>query len=517
MSEQINNSKNQTGASAREVCIHIARELSTLVKHTLGPNGLDNMLVDVAKDAVITNDGATIIKQSAIDHPVAKVIMNVAKTQEEQCYDGTTSSLVLTGELMTQAGELLKNKIHPTKIALGYQIAALKAEEILLDMGIEADENMLNLVAQTAMTGKSAEAEKDYLSEICVEVAMAADMDDINIVQRPNGKVSDSVAIAGLLIDGEKMDHIMPDAVENPKIGLIAADIDIPDYAQQLNVQLKGNDDVKDFIKGRNQQLVEIGEHLVSTGMNVLFCSREIHPAIIEHLATNGIYAVRRVRRSDMEALATSTRGRIIMNIETLSEKDLGSAKLLEEISVGERPMIKLTGTPNVSTVSVLVRAPTEHVAAEIKRAFDDAIGVVSIAQEDGGVLPGGGAPYMQLSSKLKEFAATVGGREQMAVEAFANALEIIPKTLAENSGLDPIDAMIALRKAHSQEDGWKYGVNVTDGSAVDMLDSQVLEPKRVVAQAVRSAADISSQLIRVELITTAKPMSEIGDDDFNF
>lgn len=517
MSEQINNSKNQTGASAREVCIHIARELSTLVKHTLGPNGLDNMLVDTAKDAVITNDGATIIKQSAIDHPVAKVIMNVAKTQEEQCYDGTTSSLVLTGELMAQAGDLLKNKIHPTKIALGYQLAALKAEEILLEMGLPADEEILNLVAQTAMTGKSAEAEKEYLAGICVEVAMAAPMEDINIVQRPNGRVKDSTAIAGLLIDGEKLDHVMPDAVENPKIGLIAADIDIPDYAQQLNVQLKGNDDVRSFIEGRNAQLVEMGQKLIDTGMNVLFCSRELHPAIIEHLASNGVYGVRRVRRSDMEALANSTGGRIVMNIDTFSSKDLGSADLLEEISVGERPMIKLTGTPNETSVSVLVRAPTEHVVAEIKRAFDDAIGVVSIAHEDQSVLPGGGAPYMQLSVKLKEYASTVGGREQMAVEAFANALEIIPKTLAENSGLDPIDAMIALRKAHTEADGWKYGVNVLDGSAVDMVAEKVIEPKRVVAQAVRSAADIASQLIRVELITTAKPTSEIGDDDFQF
>lgn len=517
MSEQINNSKNQSGASAREVCIHIARELSTLVKHTLGPNGLDNMLVDTAKDSVITNDGATIIKQSAIDHPVAKVIMNVAKTQEEQCYDGTTSSLVLTGELMAQAGDLLKNKIHPTKIALGFQIAALKAEEILLDMGIEPDENMLNLIAQTAMTGKSAEADKEHLADICVEVAMAVPMDDITIVQRPNGKVKDSTAIAGLLIDGQKLDHVMPDAVEDPKIGLIAADIDIPDYTQTLNVQLSGNEDVKQFIESRNLQLVEIGQKLVDTGMNVLFCSREVHPAIIEHLASKGIYGVRRVRRSDMEALANATEARIVMNIDTFSEKDLGSAGLLEEITVGEKPMIKLTGTPNNSTVSVLVRAPTEHVVAEIKRAFDDAIGVVSIAHEDNCVLPGGGAPYMQLSSKLKEYAATVGGREQMAVEAFANALEIIPKTLAENSGLDPIDAMIALRKAHTEEEGWKYGINVIDGSAVDMLAQNVLEPKRVVAQAVRSAADIASQLIRVELITTAKPMSEIGDDDFQF
>ena len=218
-----------------------------------------------------------------------------------------------------------------------------------------------------------------------------------------------------------------------------------------------------------------------------------------------------------MEALANATGARIVVNVETLSKKDLGTSKLLEEVNIGERPMVKLTGTPNESTVSVLVRAPTQHVVDEIKRAFDDAIGVVSIAYEDQSVMPGGGAPYLTLSAKFKEYAATVGGREQMAVEAFANALEVIPKTLAENSGLDPIDAMIALRKAHTEEDGWKYGVNVNDGSATDMLKEKVIEPKRVVAQAIRSAADISAQLMRIQLITTAKPVSEIGDDDFQF
>ena len=216
------------------------------------------MLVDTAGDSVITNDGATIIKQSAIDHAVAKVIMQVAKTQEEQCYDGTTSSLILTGEMMEQAAGLLKNKIHPTKIALGFQIAALKAEEMLLDMGTEADEEMLNLVAQTAMTGKSAEADKEHLADICVEVAMAADIEDINIVQRPNGKVMESTAIAGLTNRRRKTRPRNARCGRNPKIGLIAADIDIPDYAQQLNVQLNDNSGVKDFIDSRNAQLVEI-------------------------------------------------------------------------------------------------------------------------------------------------------------------------------------------------------------------------------------------------------------------
>jgi chaperonin GroEL (HSP60 family) len=517
MTDKVNESKQQAGASARTVCIDIARQLSDIVKHTLGPSGLDNMLVDAAKDVVITNDGATIMKESDIDHPVAKVIMDVARTQEEQCFDGTTSSIILTGALMEEASTLLKSKIHPTKIAIGYQIAAIKAEELLMDMGVEVNEEILDKVAQTAMTGKSAEPDKEHLARICVEVAMAAPLADINIVRRPNGKIRDSTAISGLLIDGQKASHEMPDAVEDPKIGLIAADIDIPDYAQALNVQVTNNSEVQDFIAGRNAQLIEMAQKILATGMNVLFCSRDIHPAIIETFANEGLYLVRRVRRSDMEALANSTGARIIVNVETISEKDLGTSKLLEEVNIGERPMVKLTGTPNESTVSVLVRAPTQHVVDEIKRAFDDAIGVVSIAYEDQSVLPGGGAPYLTLSSKLKEYAATVGGREQMAVESFANALEVIPKTLAENCGLDPIDSLIALRKAHTQEDGWKYGINVNDGTACDMLEADVIEPKRVSAQAIRNAADIASQLIRIEKIITARRRAEIGDDDFQY
>ena len=517
MTDKVSEAKQQAGTSARMVCIDIARQLSDIVKHTLGPSGLDNMLVDQAKEVVITNDGATIMKESDIDHPVAKVIMDVARTQEEQCFDGTTSSIILTGALMDQAASLLNNKIHPTKIAIGYQIAAIKAEELLLDMGIEVTEQLLDKVAQTAMTGKSAEADKEHLSKICVEVAMAAPMKDINIVRRPNGKIRDSIAIAGLLLDGQKASHEMPDAVEDPKIALVAADIDIPDYVQTLNVQVTNNSEIQQIVQGRNEQLLDISKKIKQTGANVLFCSREIHPAIVEDLANAGVYVVRRVRRSDMESLSNATNARIVVNVENISAKDLGSSNLLEEVNIGERPMVKITGTPNESTVSVLVRAPTQHVVDEIKRAFDDAIGVVSIAYEDGSVVPGGGAPYLLLSTKLKEYAATVGGREQMAVEAFANALEIIPKTLAENSGLDPIDSMIALRKAHTEEDGWKYGINVNDGTAADMIEANVVEPKRVAGQAIRSAADIASQLIRIEKIITAKRRAEIGDDDFEF
>jgi chaperonin GroEL (HSP60 family) len=515
--EQVSNAQQSQGANARELCIHIAKEMSDLVKHTLGPMGLDNMLVDPANKCVITNDGATIFRESDIDHAVAKVIMQVARTQEETCHDGTTTGIILTGELMNQAAILLKKKIHPTKIAMGYQIAAQKAEEFLLEMGVKADDDMLNLVAQTAMTGKSAEKEKEHLADICVNVAQSTSLDNINIIRRPGGRISDSVAIAGLLVNREKCHHDMPDEVKNAKIALIDVDISLPEFAEKLQVQVRDNIAVQQFIESRKEQLAEIAEVIISSGANVVLCKKDIDSFIQETFAKNGIYAARRVYGTDLELVAKSTGARIISNIDNLNEKDLGKAGLLEEIEVNDNPLIKITETPSDGAVSVLIRAPTQHVVDEIKRAFDDAIGVVSIAIEDGEVLPGGGAPYMALATRLKEYATTVGGREQMAVEAFATALEVIPMTLAENSGLDPLDAIIALRKAHSEDNGWQYGVNVEDGGCLNMLEVKVIEPKRIVSQAIRSATDTASQLIRIEKIISAKKGSEIGDDGFEF
>jgi len=517
MTDKVSDAKQQVGATARDVCIHIAKEMADLVKHTLGPSGLDNMLVDPAKESVITNDGATIVKESAIDHPVAKVIMEVARAQEEKCYDGTTSSIILTGELMQQASLLLKQKIHPTKISLGYHMAAIKAEEALLDMGLPANDEMLNKIAQTAMTGKSAETDKEYLASICVEVAKATDLDNVTIVARPNGKISKSVAISGILVDREKCHHNMPTSVEKAKIALLSVDISLPEFAKSVQVQVHNNDAVQDFIKSRNEQLQSIGETVLATGANVIFCRRDIDSFIQEHFAKLGIYAARRVRQSDLEAISKATGARLVSNIDNMTAEDLGTAELVEEISVGDRPLIKVTGAPTQGAVSILIRAPTQHVVDEINRAFDDAIGVVSIAIEDDSVLPGGGAPYMQVASSLKEYASTIGGREQMAVEAFANALEVIPMTIAENSGLDPLDSIIALRQAHSAKDGWKHGVDVNNGGTLDMIAANVLEPKRVIATAIRSATDTSSQLIRIEKILTAKTQSEFGDDDFNY
>lgn len=516
MTEQVTDANQKQQATAQQVNIFAAKEIANFVRTTLGPMGMDKMLVDQAGDTVVTNDGATILRTMNVTHPTAKMIIEVARTQEENCYDGTTSSIILTGELMKQAESLLSKKIHPTMIVKGFKLAANKAEEYLEDLTLEED---LLTVAKTAMTGKSAETDKDVLADICVSVAQAAKLADISVIKRPGAKVSDSTAISGLLIDKSMVHHAMPDAIESPKIALIDVDITLPDFAQQVQVQVSNNDAVEEFIEKRKNQLQALAQKIIDSGANVLLCLRDIDKLATEHLAKNGVYAARRVAKSDMEAVAKATGARIVSAIDGITSSDLGEAELFEEVLVGDEPLIKVTGTPNSTAVSVLLRAPTKHVVDEIGRAFDDAVGVVSIAYESGKMLCGGGSSFMYLSRMLKQYASTVGGRSQMAVESFADSLEIIPATLAENSGLDPLDTLIELRTVHSSDDknAAHYGVNVYEGGVIDMLGEGVIEPYNVVSQAIQSASETAAMILRIDNIITAKKLAEIGEDGFQY
>lgn len=517
MAQAVDAKQNAQQVTAHQINIQVAKQLAHLVKSTLGPYGMDKEMVDAAGSVLMTNDGATILKGTKLNHPTATIITEVARTQEENCYDGTTSSVVVTGELMDKASDLLDMKIHPTRIAKGYMIANGKAQELLEDIAIDVSDELLLSVAKTAMTGKSAETAGDALAQIALDVAKATTIENISIVKRPNGKVHDSLAIAGLLIDREKMTHDMPNVVEDPKIALISVDISLPEFAQQLQIQVADNNAVQEFIESRKTQLKEIAETVLASGANIVLCKRDIDPFVAEIFAEKGIYAARRVAMSDMEAIAKAGNGRMISSIDGIKLSDLATADLLEEISVGERPLIKLTGTPKEGSVSVLLRAPTFSTVEEIGRAFDDAVGVVSVALEGGKVLAGGGAPYLYLSKNLREFASTVSGREQMAVESFAHALEVIPAALAENSGLDPLDTLIKLRQLHSTAAGHSYGVDVENGGGVNMVKQGVVEPLDVVSQALDSATTIAAQLLRIDNIIEMNTGPEIGEDGFQY
>ena len=474
-------------------------------------------MVDAAGEVVMTNDGATILKETKLNHPSAKIITEVARTQEENCYDGTTTSVVITGELMDKAQGLLNQKIHPTRIAKGFALANRKAQELLPKMAVDVTDDILKTVANTAMTGKTAEVDSDHLSSVCVEVANATTLDNISIVKRSGGRVSESIAIAGILVDREKSHHNMPDVVENAKVALIDVDITLPEFAQQVQIQVQDNTAVQEFIESRKDQLHGIAKGITDSGATVILCMRDIDRYIQEYFAKHGVYAARRVARSDLEAVSKSTGARIVSAIDDLTPEDLGTSGKVEEIKVGEKPLIKLTGNKSDAAVSVLIRGPTQSATDEISRAFDDAVGVTTIAIEDGKVVPGGGAPFLFLSKELKEYANSVGGREQLAITAFAEALEVIPSALAENSGLDPLDTLIALRHLHSSESGSVYGVDVEEGGGKNMLEAGVVEPTRVVAQAIESATNIASQLLRIDNIIEMHSAKEIGDDGFNY
>ena len=517
MAQAVDAKQNAQLVTAHQINIQVAKQLANLVKSTLGPYGMDKEMVDAAGSVLMTNDGATILKGTKLNHPTATIITEVARTQEENCYDGTTSSVVITGEMMDKASDLLDMKIHPTRIAKGYNIANAKAQDLLEDIAIDVDDKLLLSVAKTAMTGKSAESSSETLAQVALDVAKSTTIDNISVVKRPNGKVSESLAIAGLLIDREKMTHDMPAEVKDAKIALINVDISLPEFAQQLQIQVADNNAVQEFIESRKGQLQEIAETVLASGANAVLCKRDIDPFVAEIFAEQGIYAARRVAMSDMEAVAKSGEGRIVSSIDGIKASDLATAELLEEISVGEKPLIKLTGTPQEGSVSVLLRAPTNTTVEEIGRAFDDAVGVVSVALEGGKVLAGGGAPYLYLSKHLREFASTVSGREQMAVESFAQALEIIPASLAENSGLDPLDTLIKLRQLHSTAAGHSYGVDVENGGGVNMVKEGVVEPLNVVSQALESATTIAAQLLRIDNIIEMNTGPEIGEDGFQY
>lgn len=517
MAQAVDAKQNASLVTAHQINIQVAKQLADLVKSTLGPYGMDKEMVDAAGSVLMTNDGATILKETKLNHPTATIITEVARTQEENCYDGTTSSVVITGEMMDKASDLLDMKIHPTRIAKGYNIANAKAQELLEGIAIDVDDELLLSVAKTAMTGKSAETSGDSLAQIALDVAKSTTLENISIVKRPNGKVGESVAIAGILIDREKMTHDMPNEVKEAKMALINVDISLPEFAQQLQIQVANNDAVQEFIESRKGQLQEIAETVLASGANVVLCKRDIDPFVAEIFAEKGIYAARRVAMSDMEAIAKSCDGRIVSSIDGIKSGDLATSDLLEEINVGEKAIIKLTGTPNAGCVSVLLRAPTHTTVEEIGRAFDDAVGVVSVALDGGKVLAGGGAPYLYLSKHLRDFASTVSGREQMAVEAFAQALEVIPASLAENSGLDPLDTLIKLRQLHSSAAGHSYGVDVENGGGVNMVKKGVVEPLNVVSQALDSATTIAAQLLRIDNIIEMNSGPEIGEDGFQY
>jgi len=499
-------SQRTVGREAQRNNIMAAKAVAETVRTTLGPKGMDKMIVDSLGDVTITNDGVTILEEMNIEHPSAKMIVEVAKTQEDEIGDGTTTAVVLAGELLKNAEELLDKDVHPAVIARGYRMAESKAQEILNQIGEKAtNETVLKQIAQTAMTGKGAEYSKDTLATLAVKAVQMVveennhvDKDNIKIEKRTGGSVEDSELIKGIVIDKERLSPGMPRVVKDAKIALIDREIEIKKTEIDANIQIKTPDQMQGFLDQEEKMLQDMVEKITSTGANVVLCQKGVDDVAIHFLAKKGVFAVRRVSESDMKKMAKATGAKIVNNLKDLSKDDLGNAGTVEEKKVGDEEFTYIMDCKNPKAVTLLIRGGTEHVTNEIERAVTDAVGDVAAALKTGLVVAGAGAPEIELSMALKRYANSLSGREQLAVEAFANAMEVIPRTLIENAGLDPIDTLTDLKAAHSKKQKWA-GIDVFSGKVMDAWKKGVIEPLKIKTQAVSSAAEVAVMVLRID------------------
>ena len=509
------------GRTAHSNNIMAAKAVADAVRSTLGPKGMDKMLVDSMGDIVITNDGATILKELDIEHPAAKMVVEISKTQDNECGDGTTSAVVIAGELLKKSESLIEQNVHPTVISNGFRLASQEAVKVLKGIGVKVsptDKKTLRLVARTAMTGKSVGGEKETLADIAVEAVTAisekegekytADIDNIQVEKKHGGSVSDTELIKGMILDKERVHPRMPKSVKEAKIALIDSALEIKKTEVEAKIQIRDPMQMQKFLDEEESTLRGMVSKVKDTGATVVMCEKGIDDLAQHYLAKEGVYAVRRVKRSDMEKLAKATGGKIVTNLDDLSPKELGKAAEVEEVKIGDSEMTYVTGCKNPKAVSILVRGGTEHVVDEAERALHDALKVVSVAIEDGVIVPGGGAPEIELSLRLRDYGQSVGGREQLAIEAFAEALEVIPWTLAENAGMDAINVLIELKNSHTKKVGKTHGVDVMENRVSDMMKAQVVEPLRVKKQAIESATEVASMVLRIDDVIAARKMS---------
>ncbi len=513
-------SQRTAGREAQKSNIMAAKAVATAVRTTLGPKGMDKMLVDTLGDVVITNDGVTILKEMDIEHPAAKMMVEIAKTQDDEVGDGTTTAVVLAGELLKKAEELLDQEIHPTVIAAGYRAAADKAMGIMKNMAITVspdDDELLKKIAITAMTGKGSGVARIELAELTVKAVKAivdedgtVDVDNITVEKKVGGGITDSQLVYGMVIDKERLHPNMPKKVKDAKIALLNTAIEIEKTEVDAKIEITSPDQLQAFLDQEETMLRDMVNKIVSTGANVVFCQKGIDDLAQHFLAKAGVYTIRRIKKSDMEKLARATGGRIVTSIHDLAESELGRSGLVEEKKIAGDDMTFVVECENPKSVSIILRGGTEHVVDELDRAMEDALRVVGVALEDGLLMPGGGAPEIELALRLREYAATVGGREQLAIESFAEALEIIPKTLAENAGFDQIDTLVALRSSH--EKGVKTaGLDMETGKPSDMQEKGVVEPMRVKTQAINSAAESAVMILRIDDVIASKSGGEGG------
>ncbi len=504
------------GREAQRINIMAAVTIAETVKSTLGPKGMDKMLVDTLGDVTITNDGATILGEIEVQHPAAKIMVEISKTQDEEVGDGTTTSVVIAGELLKRAEELIEKNIHPTLIVQGYKKAAEKATETLEKIAIPVDINndeMLRKVAYTAMNSKASAGIADIFADMVVKAVKQiaekrgdkyiADIDYVQVVKKQGGSVNDSLLVYGVIVDKEVVHPGMPKKVQDAKIVLLDCPLEIEKTEIDAEIRISDPTQMKAFIEEEGRMLREMVNKIKAVGANVVFCQKGIDDLAQHYLAKEGIMALRRVKKSDMEKLARATGARIITNLDDLTSADLGYAKFVEERRFGEDKLTFVEGCKDPRAVSILIRGGLQRVVDEAERTLHDALCTVSDVIEEGKVVAGGGAPEMEISKVLREYAISIGGREQLAIEAFADSVEVIPRALAENAGLDPIDIIVELRSRHEKGEIWA-GVDVISGKVSNMLEKGVIEPLVVKTQALKSATEACSMILRIDDVIAA-------------
>jgi thermosome len=507
-------SKRETGKDAQRKNILAAKAVADAVRTTLGPKGMDKMLIDGSGDATVTNDGATILREMDIEHPVAKMIVEVAKAQDDEIGDGTTTAVIIAGELLKKAEALIDQGVHPTVIVLGYKQASTKAQEVLNEMAVDVsgDRDMLIKIAQTAMTGKGIEIAMEKLAQISVDAAQTVadkvkkDIDEsVNIVKIPGGRIEDSEINYGIVIEKERLSPEMPKKVENARIMLLEGTLELKKLDTDAKVTITEAKDLASFKEGEEKVLREQVEAIAKAGANVVFCQKGIGTTASHYLARHGIMAARRLKDEEMKMLALATGARIVGDVMQLTEKDLGKAGIVEERKIGkDKQMIFVQDCPNAKAVSIILHGVSEQFLDEMERALDDALNVVLDVIRSGKIVAGGGAPEIRVAERIRQYASTLSGREQLAIRAFADAIEAIPFTLAENAGYDPVDTLVALRSKYGQ--GLKnYGINIETGEPADMLAEGVVEPLKVKTQAIKSATEAATMVLRVDDVIAAK------------
>lgn len=509
------------GREAQASNIMVAKVVGETMKSSLGPRGMDKMLVDSFGDIVITNDGATILKEMDVEHPVAKMLVEVAKAQDEEVGDGTTTTVVMAGELLAKAEELIDKEVHPSLIIEGYRKAAseaIKIYDVVSEPVSTDDKRALAMIAKTALVSKLVSDYADFLAEMAVDAvlriaeksdgAWKVDLDDLKLEKKEGGSIMDTRLIEGIVLDKEVVHPDMPKTVKNAKIALLDASLEIEKTEFDAKLNIESPEQMRAFMQQEEDMLRGMVEKIASTGANVVLCQKGIDDLAQHFLSRRGILAVRRIKKSDMDKLAKATGGRVVSRIDDLQPEDLGKAALVEERRVSEDKMVFVEGCENPKSVTILIRGGTQRIVDEAERSVKDAINVVKDILIEPRIVAGGGASELEVAMRLRDFAKSLPGKEQLAVEKFAEALEIVPTQLAENAGLDAIESIVSLRSKHQEGKKW-FGVDVFNSRLHDMMELNIIDPVVVKKQTIKSAVEAASMILKIDDIIAASKLSE--------